>query len=248
MPFTENLDNMTVEINENYYATMANFHYRNNKREQVVGWFSTSTATGALVMDSCALVHEFFAKKCTLAQVVHVVVDTTLASADALMSVRGFVGRDNRLGEESLSVGFHEIKTSVLPGSDAEATLVHQLLRGQAKDHKFTSATVTAPLSNPSVTPAEAGHQQVRKSLQALIEVIEGLQTYVDMVQEGKLDANREVGMMIHEAIALYGAQPLQPAQVSALQTRAQDLLMVAYLASSAQLQTTLAEKVNQIL
>lgn len=247
VPFAENVDEVTVEINAEYHKTMYNFHRRNNKKEQVVGWFSTSSSTGSLVTDNCGLVHEFYGDQCSY-QPVHLVVDTTLASADGLMSVRSFIARNNMLGAESLNVAFHELKTIVAPASDAEATLLHHLIRGQRAGRKFASATVFASLSDPAISAADTGVNQVRKSIEALIEVISRLQTYVEMVQEGKVDANREVGILINEAIALYGTQSLQPAQVSTLQTRAQDLLMAAYLTSSAQLQTTLAEKVNQIL
>jgi translation initiation factor 3 subunit F len=247
VPFVENAEEVTVSINAEYHKAMYNFHRRNNKKEQIVGWFSTSSLTGSLVTDNCWLVHNFYATQCTH-QPVHLVVDTTLASADGLMSVRCFVARDNILGAESLNVAFHELKTTVAPASDAEATLVHQLVRGQRASRKFSSATVHAPLSNPVVSAADAGVNQVRKSTEALLEVISGLQQYVEMVQEGKVDAHRDVGILINEAIALYGTQSLQPAQLSTLQTRAQDLLMAAYLASSVRVQTTLAERVNEIL
>eukprot|EP01033_Poteriospumella_lacustris_P005601 gene5601-4003_t len=248
VPFIENVEEHMVQINADYHKSMYHYHRRNNKKEQVVGWFSTSTSTGALVIDNCSLVHDFYTAECNHPHAVHVVVDTTLAAADALMSVRSFVARDYVLDKESLSVAFHELKTSVVPASDAEATLVHQLLKGQLAGRKFASATVVAELSDIKAPATEAGAKQVRKATEALIELISGLQQYVELVQEGKVEANREVGILINEAIALYGAQPLQPAQIAALQTRSQDLLMVAYLASSAQVQTTLAEKVNQIL
>lgn len=249
VPFFENVEEHMVQINADYHKSMFNFHRRNNKKEQIVGWFSTSTSNGSLVIDNCSLVHDFYTGECgPRSHTVHVVVDTTLGSTDSLMSVRSFVARDNLVDKDSLSVAFHELKTTVKPASDAEATLVHQLLHGQHAGRKFASATVSAPLSSTAAVASEAGAKQVRKATESLIEVISGLQQYVELVQEGKVEANREVGILINEAISLYGSQPWQPAQIAALQTRAQDLLMVAYLASSAQLQTTLAERVNEIL
>lgn len=80
MPFKESLEEHMFSINIDYHKAMYQSHRLNNRKEVVVGWFATSTNSGALVVDNSALIHEVYAAECGGQSPVHLVVDTTLAS------------------------------------------------------------------------------------------------------------------------------------------------------------------------
>lgn len=128
-----------------------------------------------------------------------------------------------------------------LTASDGEASLLHSLLTQQAPQRHFASSSVYAETSSES--------DKVRAAVVSLLKLVDTLQQYVDQVVSGDAEANREVGLLLSEAIAAFGSNAdLLPVQAQALQKRYQDLLMVAYLASLTQTQTAIAERVNQIL
>jgi translation initiation factor 3 subunit F len=234
VPFNESPEDHVLTINAVYFKIMYACHRRNQRKEVLVGWFSTSMPTGALLADNSSLAHAWFSSE--VANPVHIVVDTTLLG-DAI-SVRGFVARDNTVGGESLSNSFQEIAVKV-DASDAEASVLHHLINGQRPGREFASSTVTAEMKRPD---------KVRRSVQQLKQLIDKLQVYVDAVVAGTAAPNREVGILLSDALTAFAAQPLTPQQIAALQTRYQDLLMTAYLASLTQTQAVFAEKVNHIL
>lgn len=234
IPFNESPEDHVMTINADYFKLMYACHRRNQRKEVLVGWFSTSMPTGALLADNSSLAHAWFSSE--VINPVHIVVDTTLLGDN--ISVRGFVARDNTVGGESLSNSFQEIAVKV-DASDAEASVLHHLINGQRAGREFASSTVTAEMKRTD---------KVRRSVQQLKQLIDKLQVYVDAVVAGTAAPNREVGILLSDALTAFAAQPLTPQQLAALQTRYQDLLMTAYLASLTQTQAVFAEKVNHIL
>lgn len=213
---------------------MLSFHRRNNRKDVVVGWFGTTTVRGELLNDNSALVHDFYADLCE--QPFHLVVDTTF-SGDKLQ-VRGFFGRDLKMGIQVLSKSFSEVKVQVV-ASDTDASLL-SLLTKHGNKSSANPTLLTAALPSSS--------QRLETSLLELQRSVQQLQKYVDVVVEGKVPANRELGVQIMQALQAHSSQSLNSEQCAALQQRYQDLLMQAYLASLAQTQTLFAEKLNQIL
>jgi hypothetical protein len=41
VPYSEKVDEFYVAINQEYHKTMYAFHQRNNKKEVIVGWYTT---------------------------------------------------------------------------------------------------------------------------------------------------------------------------------------------------------------
>jgi hypothetical protein len=77
VPHMEKKDELFVAINKDYHKTMYNFHRRINRKEKIVGWYTTTSAEGALINDNSSLIHDFYSQECD--HPVHIVVDTTLA-------------------------------------------------------------------------------------------------------------------------------------------------------------------------
>ena len=105
---------------------MYNFHRRINKKEKIVGWYTTTTAEGVLLNDNSSLIQNFYSSECE--NPVHLVVDTTLAGED--MGVRGFMSQSMVLGESNLANKFLEIKVD-LEVTDSEATCLYHMINAQ---------------------------------------------------------------------------------------------------------------------
>ena len=108
---------------------MYNFHRRINKKEKIVGWYTTTTAEGVLLNDNSSLIQNFYSSECE--NPVHLVVDTTLAGED--MGVRGFMSQSMILGESNLANKFLEIKVD-LEVTDSEATCLYHMINAQNTD------------------------------------------------------------------------------------------------------------------
>lgn len=81
VPHMEKKDELFVAINKDYHKTMYNFHRRINRKEKIVGWYTTTSAEGALINDNSSLIHDFYSQECE--NPVHIVVDTTLAGNES---------------------------------------------------------------------------------------------------------------------------------------------------------------------
>jgi translation initiation factor 3 subunit F len=292
VPLSESLDEHWIRISEEYHKTMYGYHRRNCKKEFVVGWFSTATNTGQLIVDNSSLVHHFYTTEIATNtgipglnwDPIHLVVDTRLGfdfseyGADSApgpeisstIPVRAFVSQESMVGNDSLATAFHEIPCHVKI-SDAEASLLYTLGHSQVR-RPWSSGTVLATLS-PSSSSSSATiqpQQKVKRSIEQLKYITSQLLEYVKAVNDNSQLPNRQIGMMLMEALTNYGPQPLvlnTDASNSAtitptlsnnnnhhlhasglLQQRYTDLLMAAYLATVTQTQTTISEKINQIL
>lgn len=234
VPFTEKPDENSVAIVTDHHKLMYSFHRRNNKKEVIVGWYATPTAKGELINDNTSLVHDFYAKECE--NPVHLVVNTVPSEDN--VQVRGFFRKSVSVDGHTLAHMFQEVNVSTA-FTDGEATCLSLVAKNLPK-RPASSTTLKAALTDSTST--------LHGSIDRLQEIVQQLQAYVDGVVEGKFPSNREVGVQIAQALHAFTHQPLSVEQFAALQTRYQDLLMVAYLASLAQTQAVVAEKLNQIL
>lgn len=255
MPFSERAEELYVAINQDYHKQMYAFHRRNNSKERIVGWYTTTAESGQLINDNSSLIHDFYTSEYQQEHVqggadlstgpVHIVVDTTL-STDTL-NIRGFVCTPTIVGNEVLAKTFQELQVD-MQISDAEATCLHQMVHVPAEGSVMLS----------EVAPAQ---QKVEQAIEDLQRVVGDIQGYVDGVLEGKIQPSREVGIAIADALNSFAAlqvqqqkQPgaavagLDATQNAALNTRVQDLLMVSYLTTLTQTQALVSQKLNEIL
>jgi translation initiation factor 3 subunit F len=224
---------MSVGINRDYFQSMYNFHRRINKKEKIVGWYTTTTAEGALINDNSSLIQEFYSSECE--NPVHLVVDTTLAGED--MGVRGFMSQSMILGESNLANKFLEIKVD-LEVTDSEATCLYHMINAQCAK-PFAESEVLA------VVPDQRDAVQV--AMEKLLVVLEEVQKYVDGVVDGSVSPMAEYGMKIADAIS--ALQSVKPEEFhTALQEKIQDLLMVSYISTLTQTQLAISAKINAIL
>jgi translation initiation factor 3 subunit F len=235
VPHSEKEDEQYVAINKDYHKSMLSARRRITRREVVVGWFSTTTIDGGVIIDNSSLIHDFYSREC--ADPVHIVVDTTLAGDN--VGVRAFVSAPMAAGPYSFANMFHEVSVSV-EVAPFEAICMGQMVEGQreAKD-PWSSATVLAPISS--------SEQALAVSTEKMLAVIDQILHYVTEVSEGRIEARPDVGMLLADTLGLSGAVRVEDFQ-SLFQSKTQDLLMVNYLTTLIQNQLAIAEKLQQII
>jgi translation initiation factor 3 subunit F len=212
---------------------MYSFHKRINKKEKIVGWYTTTTAEGVLLNDNSSLIQNFYSSECE--NPVHLVVDTTLAGED--MGVRGFLSQSMILGESNLANKFLEIKVD-LEVTDSEATCLYHMINAQNAD-PFVESEVIA------VVPDQ--RDSVHAAMKKLLVVLDDVQRYVDNVVDGSAQPIAEYGMKIADAIG--ALQSVRPDEFhTILQDKIQDLLMVSYITTLTQTQLAISAKINAIL
>jgi len=248
VPFKEYIDEVSISFDHEYHKKMYEFHRRINKRETIVGWYSTTTPSGDLIVPTTSLVNDFYLKQCKKA--VHVVVDTTLSSGN--FQVRGFVGRTLKVKDERPFANlFSELKVS-LEMSESEATCLYHMIHGQG------SAIVTDPATGEDVDagpwtssemlstlPTES--ERVASSLEKLVSTLDELQAYVDGVVDGSKPAFTDIGVALSDAIGSLNVVSAEDSD-SIFRDKMQDLLMVAYLSTLTQTQVQLSEKLHALL
>ncbi len=235
VPFTEKTDELYVAINQEYHKSMYSFHRRNNKKEFIVGWYTTTTVNGEFIIDNSSLVHDFYTSECE--NPIHLVVDTTLLSDT--ISARGFVCQQMIVGEEVLANTFQEAKVDI-ELSEVETTCLYHMINGQDEKTKWGQSAVVASL--PTAT------ERLDESVTDLSRVFDDIQAYVDNVVDGKIAPSREVGIAISEALNAFASQNMQNAQQSTVQSKVQDMLMISFLSTLTQTQTLISEKLFEVV
>jgi translation initiation factor 3 subunit F len=239
VPHMERKDELFVAINKEYHKQMISFHRRINRKERIVGWYTTTSPEGALINDNSSLIHDFYSAECE--NPIHIVVDTTLAGDT--MSVRGFNSVPLSLGDMSLANMFREVQVD-LTVTDAESTCLYHMIHsqqpaGSSADKPWASSEILSAVPTQRAT--------VNAAMNQLLVVLDDVQRYVDSVVDNKNPAVAEYGMKIADAIA--ALQSVRPEEFnSVLQEKIQDLLMVSYISSLTSTQLQLSEKINQIL
>eukprot|EP01038_Epipyxis_sp_PR26KG_P007098 gene7098-9685_t len=239
VPHKERNDEITVEINQEYHKSMYSFHRRNNKKEQIVGWYTTTTSMGQFIIDTSSLIHEFYSQECNHNYPVHLVVDTALLN-DKIYT-RGFISKSMVLNSSDvLANTFDEIQVEI-DMTEAEATAIYHMITYQDPEDAWKKSEVLASL------PSE--QEKLIMGVNNLSTALASIQTYVDNVVSGQTAPNREIGIMISDAINILSThQNTYSSSTPALQSKVQDLLMVSYLSTLTETQKMISEKLNAIL
>lgn len=221
-----------MAINKDYHKTMFEFHNRINRREKIIGWFSTTFPNGNWIVDNSSLVHDFYSNECE--NPIHLVVDTRMA--DGNMCVRAFMSRPMLVGEHAFANMFDELRVEIAL-SEGETSCLFHMVNGQENPWQdgFTSARI--PNERTAVSEAMGG----------LVNNLDKVIAYVESVQAGETEAKAATGMALADtlnALKLISPEEFQ----TILQGRLQDLLMTGHITTLAQTQLHLAEKLNSIL
>lgn len=233
-----------VAVGQIYNKTMFALHQRVNKREQVVGWYATSS-NGVSIVDSSSLIHEFYSHECE--NPVHLTVDTSL-TGDTI-AVRGFVSAPLQIGGVDLANAFEQLKVTV-ESNEAERICIDKMLatdeadpadeEGEDGEGGQTSGLGLASVSVSSDADAHA----LEHSMMRLLQMLETASSFVDGVVDGEIKADDALGRHIADALAV--VPRIRPEVFDRIfNGQLQDLLMVSYLSKVTQMQLSIAAKLN---
>jgi translation initiation factor 3 subunit F len=241
VPYEEKVEDLRVGIVEEYHKRMYDFYRRINKREQIVGWFSTTTPEGEFINDTTYLFNNWYAERCK--RPIFVVVDTTLSSES--FHIRAYQGKSlylnaspvNNASDDFFANLFVELKV-IQEFSEAESTCLYHMINYQAKPAWKDCEIV-------SLIPSE--RERIQMSIEKLLQVIDALLVYIDQVLAGKAHGYAEVGMKVSDIIG--SMSTISAENLAAVyRDKTHDLLMVSYLSSLAKTQVLLSEQLNSIL
>ncbi|GKY96389.1 hypothetical protein MPSEU_000598500 [Mayamaea pseudoterrestris] len=226
-----------VAIGKDFNKTMLALHMRTNRKESVVGWYS-SAASGddapSLITDTSSLIHEFYAGEAEDGDCVHMVVDTRLL--EDKLSVRAFKSTPIVIQGEQLGNLFNELSLS-LKSTESEAIALHQMIKDDNAQESGNGDKMIAddPANNLLV------------SMEKLYAMLDSTLAYVDSVVDGTTPADAETGRKIADCLATIPR--VRPEVFDKLfHSSLQDLLMVTYLSNVTRTQLTIAEKLNASL
>jgi len=211
-----------VGVDMEFLNNMLELHHRVSPKEAIVGWY----ATGSEIDDASLMLHEFYGKK-TIQSPIHVIVDTNLT--DFSLKVKAFVNMPVSFNEKSFGSQFLPLSIDV-QAQDAEKIGVDVLMKTRTGDHRVLSDMENLELS--------------LKKVQSLLEV---LRNYSNLVVEGKVEGDSNIGRQVSLALA-------QLPKIDAnsfdriFNNSIQDLLLVVYLADLTRTQLQLAEKLQKVV
>lgn len=221
---------------------MYSFHRRINRKEEIVGWFTTRIPDEALVNDNSAIIHEFYSNECV--DPIHLVVDTTLAGDN--MGIRAFTSQPIVIGDNVLGNMFREIKVELVL-SEGEVTCLHQMMAGNVNKN-FVSDSIFTPKTTEMLSVVGNEKESLRDAVQRLTRVMDEVSAYVEEVCAGKVVGNPEVGYTLINLLNTFAQSnnslPLQ----AVYDSKTTDLLMYSYISSLVQTQLQIAEKLLMIL
>jgi len=238
VPFVEEVDEIKIKINQDYHKQMYTAHRRINRKEEILGWYSTTAINGAYITNTSSVINSFYAKQCDDEKPIHLVVDSTLGGDT--MGIRAFMAKPIALGDATFADMFEEVKVDLVM-SPAETTALYHMMTGEAG----TGAQEWANTSVVSAVPSD--RVAVSSAVEQLLKTLDDLSTYVDDVVSGKVTPNAALGVELSHALT--SLQTYKKEELSAtLQNKMQDMLMIAYLSTLMKTQLKVSEKLHAIV
>ncbi len=238
VPFAEEEDEIKIKINQDYQKQMFAAFRRINKKEEIVGWYSTTANNGAFITNTSSVINSVYVKQCDDELPIHLVVDSTLKGDT--MAIRGFVARPMTLGDATFADMFEEVKVNLVM-SPAETTALYHMMTGEegvgAQDWKNTTLLSAVPSDRDSLN----------NSVNQLLATIDDLSKYVDGVISGKVAPSVTLGVELSNALSALQAYNKEEIHAQ-LQNKMQDMLMIAYLTTLTKTQLKISEKLHAII
>lgn len=227
-------DEGLLQIIKDHHESMYELKQKINPKEQVVGWF----CTGCEMTELTCAVHGWFKQFSSvskfnpqppLIEPVHLMVDTTLEKAS--LTIKAFFQAPLHIVKDSC-FHFHEIPLEIYT-PQADKGGISMLLKARDAARKVEKGNEVFPLKDG-----------FEAALDRLLDLLITCRDYVSDVLLNNIKPDAEIGRYLSKALC--GEAALDPVQFNTIcQNALQDNLMVAYLASAANVQFALAEKLN---
>ena len=221
-----------MAINKDYHNNMYAATRRVSKKEEIVGWFST-TKDGALIVDNSSLVNDFYSQECN--GPIHLVVDANMTGMN--LNVRGFVSTPICIGDTAFANMFEELEVEIVINEAETKALYHMIYNTEELKPNSTEMVASVPSES----------QSVELAIESLLSSIDELQEYVDDVVAGKREGSLQVGLALFDVLGALKAY--KPEDLSSrLRSRMQDMMMVAYLSQIMKTQLKISDKIHAAL
>ena len=213
---------------------MLGFRKQINKRELVVGWFSTTSSSRTdYVTDNCSLIHEFYSNEC--ANPVHVVVDTLLPSNIEHMLIKAYMSKPILVGTFALGNVFQSLRVQLDMSNEQEVLCLYQMIHGQADGLAWKNTSIISTISS--------AQDSFKCASVCLGNTINKAIHYV----ESSKDVNPQIHVAIADAIATLHS--VKKEDFDAIFSSKKDtLLMISYLTEMTKTQLIVSEKLNAVL
>jgi translation initiation factor 3 subunit F len=176
---------------------MYNFHRKVNRKETLLGWYSTTRPRSAMIIDNSSLIHDYYSVE--VKNPLHLVVDTNLNedmtnnNNGNLFHIRAYISQPMVVGEHALANMFHEVKVE-LSLTEAEVICLNQMIHQQVQQPPFSSVTILSTLSS-SV-------EEITNSTTHLSTLLEKISSYLNEVTEGTREADPEIGILLTDLLS----------------------------------------------
>eukprot|EP00005_Dracoamoeba_jomungandri_P005343 CAMPEP_0174254652 /NCGR_PEP_ID=MMETSP0439-20130205/3971_1 /TAXON_ID=0 /ORGANISM="Stereomyxa ramosa, Strain Chinc5" /LENGTH=256 /DNA_ID=CAMNT_0015336367 /DNA_START=141 /DNA_END=911 /DNA_ORIENTATION=- len=217
VPHTETEDKVAVDFK--YHRNMYDLQSRAHPQEMIVGWY----ATGGIINDYSVGIHDFYWREMQ-APPVHMLVDTGLTNNN--LSIRAFMSSSLSFSNPEVSLGFQfkDVQLEFM-SNKPEQTALSRLANEQNEENMVQEA------------------DNLKKSFEHLLSLLETVSTYVDRVVSGELTADPKVGRMLFDVVSRVGCGA---ASFEKMFSKSQtDLLMVIYLSNLTRTQLAITEKLQ---
>jgi len=232
----EKSDEIYVAINKEDHKKMYGFHKRINRKEVIVGWYTTTLPNSALIVDNSSLIHEFYSHECR--DPIQLVVDTNLSSGTDNIAIKAFISQPMIVGTHALANMFQEIKVEVVM-SESEVACINHMIKGQDPRTAFSSSEIISTINSPAT--------ELVNSVSLLVDLVDKVSVYVSEVVSGKREADPEVGIMLADIMS--SLQVVSPEDFKKyFDSKTQDMLMVSFLSTLTKTQLAVAERLVRVL
>eukprot|EP00392_Amoebophrya_sp_AT5.2_P001785 g1790.t1 len=226
-----------VLMDQNYHSKFVKLRQHVHPKEQVVGWFSVGEEHA--IDDTTQSIHGFyrskeskFARTADFRDPIYLQVDTTIRDQTMPMEIKVYTSSEVPGTEKNL-LHFYELPTIDCEPATPEMAIIQRLAQAkQAPNGEFQLASSADTFS---------------RQLGELRSLFTLAREYIADVQDGKKNANPEVGRALMRALEanVVGDEKKMDGLIEGA---TQDVLMCRYLSSLCNGQIVLAERVQQLL
>lgn len=224
LPHSEGSDNVAVDTE--YNRTMYQLLRKTSASEELVGWY----ATGADTDMNSMIIHEYYGRECPMP--VHLLIDAGLQSNR--FNIGAYVSTSYTIRDRALSSEFRPIPVHVRPDK-ADKVGLDVLFKNKRRME-------AAPAANSPEVVMASEIDNLEKSLERLLELLDLVGKNVDAVVAGEIEGDITAGRYLAETLTM--VPKMNSSDFERLfGDNMRDLLMVSYLCKLTNSQLIIGER-----
>jgi len=226
-----------VAVGKSFLRHMLDMHEKVNEDEELVGWYTTVSATkDEAINRKNMMINDFFSGDCKCVDPLHIVVDTTLANNS--LSCKAYLSDAVQLGEDVLAARFRQLKIDLLHSEPERIGLDFMIKGSLGKRLDKSKQIVSSHSINTEIESLES-------SLSRLLQMLETVEAYVDDVVSKRKEPDHKIGTKIASVVSM--VPRIQPDLFEkSFRNNLQDLLMIVYLSNMTRTQLAVAAQIGR--